>query len=190
MDDITDVQGNVIGISFTSTVRGQKIHFNDDSLNAAIGIKDAKYRIWEKYEKYPEDGYWKLLGLEGKDKKTPAGMSNTHRLLHMVYSRLMVNKFGNFTNLTDQDNPILGRLIAKEPINPGMLIIQEMKRFLLKGTSKTTFPFLQVISCLLKLERIWPTQHNPSPIGKFSATNLRKMKLISSDKAKIGRAHV
>ena len=27
-------------------------------------------------------------------------------------------------------------------------------------------------------------QHNPRPIGKFSATNLRKMKLISSDKSK------
>ena len=73
VDDITVVQGNVIGISFTSTVRGQKIYFDDDSLNAAIGIKDAKYRIWEKSEKYPEESYLKILGLEGKERKALLG---------------------------------------------------------------------------------------------------------------------
>ena len=66
----------------------------------------------------PEDKYYKILGLEGEDKKTPAEMCDEHRILHMVYSRLLVNNSGNFTNLTEQDNPILGRLIAKLPLNP------------------------------------------------------------------------
>ena len=71
------------------------------------------------------------------------------------------------------------------PINPGMIIIQEMRRFLSKvnGNSekaasvKTTFPYLQIISCLLKMEGIWPTKYDPRPVTKFNVTNLRKMKL-------------
>ena len=149
---IKDKDGYVIGMTFKSQVRGQSISYDDDSLNTALGVTDPTYRVWEKYEKMPEKRYCEILGLEVEDKKTSAEMCDEHRILHMVYSRLLVNNSGNFTNLTEQDNPILGRLIAKLPLNPGMVIIQDLQRFLTKGTKKPTFPYLQVISCLLKME--------------------------------------
>ena len=111
--DITDDKGNVTGISFTSQVRGQKIQYDDSSLNTALGIKQDKYRVWEKHECFSEKRYNEILGLEGSGPKSPADMCDEHRLIHMVYSRLVVNKAGIFTNLTEVDNPTLGRLIGK-----------------------------------------------------------------------------
>ena len=38
-------------------------------------------------------------------------LHDEYRIFHHMYSRLLVNKSGNFSTLTDQDNLILGRLI-------------------------------------------------------------------------------
>ena len=45
VDDITDDDGEVIGISFTSQVRGQGVSFDDAGLNVVLGMEDDKYNI-------------------------------------------------------------------------------------------------------------------------------------------------
>ena len=139
----------VAHIRFFATVRGRSIEFDWKIINQLLGITDPNLNKWKFHRRFSSD---QLKDAYGTDGKKASGMSDLHRVIQYIYSRIMTHKGGNFSEFTLLDNPWLPRLLLKEPINPGQLISMELLRWVDGKNQKenASLPFPQLISFLLE----------------------------------------
>lgn len=170
-----DKKEEMVGLSFNTTVRGQQIFFDSESLNNDFGITEPQFNIWVKKGPFPEPQLSEIYSFKEGLERKPASMPDAYRILHYVYSRIMVSRCGSFSTISNIDNPLLPSLIKKEPINPGMVICLELYRFLTDKSKSNFLPFPQLVSFLLRINKVWYVDAEEKKIKQVTMSTLKKM---------------
>ena len=91
-----------------------------------------------------------------------------------------MNKSNNFSHFIDRDYGLMASLVSKEERNLGALIFSKIKRYRYSGTNTTPMPYPQLISLILRANKIWYLELN-EPIERLLIVRRNQIEKLGID---------